>query len=94
MLWLGGDYPQGGGGLAPVSSGPYKHDPPLICDGRMAAPGLGSVTADHILSQVTGHPVLSYLAHTVQTFMLRVKTLGGIKLESSSIPFSCLILHH
>ena len=66
-------------------SGPYKHDPPLICDGRMAAPGLGSVTADHILSLDSGHPVLSYLAHTVQTFMLRVKTLGGIKLELSSI---------
>ena len=71
-------------------SGPYKHDPPLICDGRMAAPGLGSVTEDHILSLVSGHPVLSYLAHTLHTFMLRVrvKTLGGIKLESSSIPFS------
>ena len=49
MLWLGEDYPQGGGGLAPVVSGPSKHDPPLICDGRMAAVGLGSVTEDHIL---------------------------------------------
>ena len=59
-------------GPAPVSSGPYKHDPLLICDGRMAALGLGSVTADHIWS-----PSLVLPGSYSADFYVGSKTLGN-----------------